>query len=37
MIDYSKTIGPLYHEDYCSEIAGYEQKYVIKLSILKKV
>ncbi|MBP1046095.1 MerR family transcriptional regulator [Enterococcus sp. BWM-S5] len=32
-IDLAETEGPLYHEDYCSEIAGYPDKFVIKLSI----
>ncbi|WP_086350707.1 MerR family transcriptional regulator [Candidatus Enterococcus clewellii] len=36
MIDLSKTEGPLYHEDYCSEVAGYPDKFVIKLSMKKK-
>ncbi|MGC6768231.1 MerR family transcriptional regulator [Enterococcus sp. LJL51] len=27
-----QMIGPLYHEDYCSELAGYSDKFVIKLS-----
>ncbi|MFR7591870.1 MAG: MerR family transcriptional regulator [Longibaculum sp.] len=35
-IDVSNTCGPMYHEDYCSEIAGYGNQYVIKLSIQKK-
>ena len=33
MLHYEKTYGPLYHEDYCSEIAGFKEQYVIKLSI----
>ena len=33
MLHYEKTYGPLHHEDYCSEIAGFKEQYVIKLSI----
>lgn len=32
-IDFSETVGPLYHEDFCNEIAGFPEKFIIKLSI----
>lgn len=35
-INLSETAGPLYHEDYCSELAGYSDRAIIKLSILLK-
>lgn len=35
-IDLIEMEGPLYHEDYCSEIAGYPDKFVIKLSMKRR-
>lgn len=29
----ARTTGPLFHEDYCSDIAGFTDRFIIKLSI----
>lgn len=33
MLHYEKTYGPPYYGDYCNEVAGFKEQYVIKLSI----